>query len=80
MGKITVQATVLAIERTTSNENVFSVTLDCGQPFKTANGGVGARVLDTMLSRPAEGYFVLRVFGRSRVEVGQKVPVEIETP
>ena len=76
--KITLQAKVLAVERATSSEEVFTVALDCGQPFKTASGNVGAMVIDTIYARPADGYFVLRVFGQPTVNQGDKVAVEIE--
>ena len=76
--KITLQAKVLAVERATSSEEVFTVALDCGQPFKTASGNVGAMVIDTIYARPADGYFVLRVLGQPTVNQGDQVAVEIE--
>jgi hypothetical protein len=33
--KIKLKAKVLAIKQPASNESLFAVTLDCGQPFKT---------------------------------------------
>ena len=50
------QANVLGVEQNTSDDYdyVFDVTLDCGQPFKTATTSVGAEVIETSLSRPAQ--------------------------
>ena len=74
---MTVQAKVLAIEAT-SNDTVFTITLDCGRPFRKAVGYVSATISDASLSRPAEGHFILRVSERPTIKEGDTVPVEIE--
>ena len=77
--KIKLKAEVLAIKQPASNESLFAVTLDCGQPFKTFTAPkIAPQLVGTSFSRPLEGLLIMQVFGQPTVNVGDLVPVEIE--
>ena len=77
--KIKLKAEVLAIKQPASNESLFAVTLDCGQPFKTFTAPkIASQLVGTSFSRPLEGLLIMQVFGQPTVNVGDLVPVEIE--
>jgi hypothetical protein len=81
MERIKVQGKITAIEQVSSNENDWSVTIDCGQAFKRVlyYGRVGATVLDEQFrSQPEKGLLVMRVHGRPTTNVGDPVPIGIE--
>ena len=71
--------TRVSIEKNTSAELVFHVTLKCDRPYKSITANVGARVMQTF-RRPTEGLVTLQVFGQLAVNVGDTVTVEIELP
>jgi hypothetical protein len=77
--KIRLKAKVLDIEQPTSNENIFRVAFDCGQPLKTCTTPkIAPQLMDIAFSRPAEGFLIMQVLGQPIVNVGDLVDVEIE--